>query len=95
MLLLPCLQQLVAVGNMAVPLVKLHAVSQKEHAVAGFAEREVLQDAAAFAQALYRYLFCWEPKEFTMIRVTTAVTAMATLMIIRYSNEPWTRAMIG
>jgi hypothetical protein len=85
----------VAVGNISVPLVKLHEISQKEHAVAGFAESEVLHDAAAFAQALYRYLFCWEPKEFTMIRVTTAVTAMATVIMIRYSREPCALAMIG
>ena len=88
MSLLPRLQQLVAVGNMAVPLVKLHEVSQKEHSDAGFAEMEVLQDAAAFAQALYRYLFCWEPKEFTTINETIATTASATLIMIRYSREP-------
>jgi hypothetical protein len=85
----------VALGNIAVPLVKLHDVSQKEHSLAGFAEREVLQEAAAFAQVLYRYLFCWEPKEFTTIRVTTTVIARATLIITRYSNEPCALAMIG
>jgi len=86
---------LVALRNISVPLVKLHEVSQKEHSVAGFAEREVLHDAAAFAQALYRYLFCWEPKEFTTIMLTIATIAIATLIMIRYSKDPCALAMIG
>ena len=82
-------------GNIDVPLAKLHDVSQKEHAAAGFVERETLQEAAAFAQVLYTYLFCWEPKELTTISETIATTASATLIMMRYSREPCALGIIG
>jgi hypothetical protein len=87
------LQQKVAPSNNSTPPESLHAVSQGRHGSVEESIFAALQSTAACLHEVTEMDDFPPPSMPVEYDITTAETAKTIAIIIRYSSEPWARAM--